>query len=470
MKNMDLKKHLWSLGFALLVGWAGSAAAQDKAAEGAAAETTDAPAQPDAGEAPKPTGFWERDRLTGDWGGVRSDLEDAGIKLGATATNDGLADLSGGKRTGATFQGETEFDLDLDLDKLAGWTGASMHISGVTVYGRSVTTSYSGALYTASSTDSGRGSRLLDLYLDQDIPGGFASLRIGQAGADEEFMISKVAVPFLNGTFGYPGLPTLDQPSGGPEYPLATPMARLKLTPTDQWTVLVAAFNGDPTGAGFSLGDPAVRDPSGTAFRTSDGVLGYVEAQYAVNQAPDDTGLPATYKLGLWAHSGRFDDERFLPNNRRLNGDFSLYAVIDQMLWRRPDTKDEGVSVFARIMGAPSDRNLVDFYADTGIAFKGPVEGRSDDIAGLSLAYSHLSDRARVFDTSVDPATSSRPFRRDELDLEATYQIAMTPWWQLQPDLQYVVHPAGNAVDLASYPRGPIKDAVVAGLRTTISF
>jgi porin len=420
-------------------------------------------------DAPKPTGFWERDRLTGDWGGARTRLEDAGIKFDATQTSDGLADLSGGKRTGATYQGETELDLDLDLDKLAGWTGATVHISGVTVLGRSVTGDHTGALYTASSIDADRGNRLYDLYLDQDIPGGLASLRIGQAGADEEFMVSKVATPFLNGTFGYPGLPSLDQPSGGPEYPLTTPMARLKLTPTDQWTVLLAAFNGDPTGNGFSPSDPALRDRSGTSFRTSDGVLGYAEAQYAVNQGPDAAGLPATYKLGLWAHSGRFDDQR-TPGDRKLNGDFSVYAVVDQMLWRRPDTKDEGISVFARVMGAPGDRNLVDLYADTGVTLKGPFEGRGDDVVGLAVAYSRISDDVRVLNAALPQAAPGRPINNDEIDLEATYQFAVTPWWQLQPDLQYVVHPGGNLTDPTSVPRGAVKDAVVAGLRATILF
>jgi len=424
----------------------------------------------DPADAPKPTGFWERDRLTGDWGGARTSLEDAGIKLGATQTSDGLADLSGGKRTGATYQGDTELDLDLDLDKLVGWSGASMHVSGVTVLGRSVTTENSGALYTASSIDTDRGSRLYDLYLDQDIPGGLASLRIGQAGADEEFMISKVATPFLNGTFGYPGLPTLDQPSGGPEYPLTTPMARLKLTPSDPWTVLVAAFNGDPTGNGFSLTDPGQRERSGTAFRTSDGVLGLVEAQYAVNQGADAAGLPATYKLGLWAQSSRFDDQRLAPDNRKLNGDFSVYAIVDQMLWRRPDTKDEGLSVFARVMGAPSDRNLVDLYADTGVALKGPFEGRGDDVAGLAIAYSRISDAVRVANLAQPALPPGRPINDYELDLEATYQVAVTPWWQLQPDLQYVVHPDENVVDPTTFPHGAIKNAVVAGLRTTIIF
>ena len=107
-----------AIGFAML-GLAGPAHADD------AAEAT-----------PKPTGFWERDTLTGDWGGVRSDLEEAGIKLGVIETSDGFADVSGGARTGATYEGRTELDLDLDLEKLVGWSGATVHAGAWQIHGR----------------------------------------------------------------------------------------------------------------------------------------------------------------------------------------------------------------------------------------------------------------------------------------------------------------------------------------------
>lgn len=446
-------------GIALLFGTLTSARAEDPPA-----------AEPAADEAaPKPTGFWERDRLTGDWGGLRDRLDDAGIKLGGNEISDGLMNFSGGLRTGATYQGQTELDLDLDLDKLFSWTGAAVHVSALQVHGRSLSINKTGALLTNSSIDSDRGTRLLDLYLDQPL-GEWASLRIGQSGADEEFMISKVATPFVNAAFTYPATAALNQGSGGPEAPFAAPMARLKLTPTDQWTILVAAFNGDPTGGGFGAADPAPRDPSGTSFRFSDGVLGFVEAQYAVNQGEDAKGLPATYKLGVWADSGRFPNEHVDPYTEKLNGNFSVYGIVDQMLWRRPDTKDEGISVFARIAGAPDDRNLVSLYGDAGVTFKGAFEERGDDIAGFAVGYTRITDSARAFDAAQQRVTPGRPIRDYEIDMDATYQFAVTPWWQLQPDLQYIVHPGGNIAADAKFPHGALNDAVVAGLRTTIVF
>jgi porin len=48
-----------------------------------------------------------------------------------------------------------------------------------------------------------------------------------------------------------------------------------------------------------------------------------------------------------------------------------------------------------------------------------------------------------------------------EMAIEATYQINLAPWWSLQPDFQYIIHPGGSRA---------IDDAIVIGLRTKISF
>ena len=226
-----------------------------------------------------------------------------------------------------------------------------------------------------------------------------------------------------------------------------------------------------------------MRNPSGTAFRLSDGVLAFLEAQYAINQSKDAEGLPGTYKLGAWYDSQPFADQHFDrlglsladPRSngvaRQHNGDWSIYAIADQMLWRRPGTDDQGLSAFARVMGAPADRNLVDFDAAGGFSFKGPLEGRDDDQVGLAASYSRISNRASRLDADFLRLVPGRPVRDQESSIELTYMVQVTPWWQLQPDLQYIVHPGGNA-PLPSDPsqRRTIGNAFVVGLRTSVTF
>jgi len=81
----------------------------------------------------------------------------------------------------------------------------------------------------------------------------------------------------------------------------------------------------------------------------------------------------------------------------RLRGDFGVYGVIDQQIYRPlGGDAESGIAVFSRISASPSDRNLVDFYVDGGIVFSGMIAGRPNDKFGASVIYAKISDRARA--------------------------------------------------------------------------
>ena len=55
--------------------------------------------------APASEDIWKRENLTGDWGGLRKRLEDAGVTFSANEVSEGWANLTGGLRRGATYNG-----------------------------------------------------------------------------------------------------------------------------------------------------------------------------------------------------------------------------------------------------------------------------------------------------------------------------------------------------------------------------
>ena len=57
-------------------------------------------------------------------------------------------------------------------------------------------------------------------------------------------------------------------------------------------------------------------------------------------------------------------------------GNYSFYGVFDQVIYRPDAYEPRAVSIFARIMGAPGDRNLVSFSTNAGVALKAPFAGR----------------------------------------------------------------------------------------------
>ncbi len=442
------------------------------AAPAASAAPNAGPAEANNPAPAKSDSLWERDKLFGDLGGIRSALEAKGIALNALETSEVLGNVTGGVRQGAIYEGATLMTLSVDTQKLLSFPNGTFYASAYQIRGRGLSANNLDNLNIVSTIEAPASTRLFELRYEQSFFDGKASVRIGQLAADQEFLISQFAGPlFINAGFGWPTLAAQDLPEGGPAYPLATPGVRLKAQPMDQLALLGAVFNGDPADNG-----------SGTSFRVNKGVFAIAEAQYAINGGDHPIGLPGTYKIGAWFNSNVFADQRLGFDELPLadpassdallyhHGNWSVYAVADQMIYRVPGTKDQGVGLFFRFMGAPSDRNLVDFDLYTGATYKGIIPGRPDDTAGIGLIHTRVSDQISQLDVDMGLVSGVwHPIQRSETVLELTYQIQMAPWWTLQPDFQYVFNPGGSIPD-PNNPTQPIADAAVFGLRTTIQF
>ena len=422
--------------------------------------------------APQPTGLWERSNLLGDLGGARQGLADLGVSFGLLETSEVLGNPTGGRRQGVIYEGLTDASVGFDLSKLIGLTGGIVNIGALQIHGRGLSLNYVDNLNAVSSIEAARSTRLYELWYQQAFLSGKVDVRIGQLGADEEFQISQYSGTFINATaFGDPLLPTLDLPSGGPVYPLATPGVRVRWFASDALTFLAAAFNGNPAGPG--PGDPEIRDASGTLFRLNDGVFAIAEAQYAINGGDHPAGLPGTYKLGAWYESQSTFNQSVsgaglsptgLVHPKALREDYSVYLVSDQLVFRRPGTTDQGLGVFFRMMGAPGDRNVISFFADGGATFKGLIPGRPNDTAGVGFGIGTISAAGRQLD-----AVANLPVRSSETVVELTYQYQAAPWWLVQPDFQYVLNPGGGILNPDS-PVHRVGDAAVLGLRTSVTF
>ena len=69
------------------------------------------------------------DHLLGDWGGLRSKLEESGITPRWFLITDVAGNPSGGRDQGATQASSTELSLFFDLNRIAGVKGGSIFIS-----------------------------------------------------------------------------------------------------------------------------------------------------------------------------------------------------------------------------------------------------------------------------------------------------------------------------------------------------
>ena len=281
-----------------------------------------------------------------------------------------------------------------------------------------------GNLQTISSIEATPSAKLYDLWFEQKLFDDRLSLRFGQQGANDEMMLTEYGALYLNSSFGFPALLAMDLPSGGPNYPLASPFVRVSLRPTDEITLIGAVYTADPAPPG--VGDPQLRDRHGTAFRLNDHALSFGEVQYAPGPMAS-LGVPGTYKLGAWVASGRFADPLHDASGLSLadpastgealqhGGSHGVYAVIDQTVWQAPGSPDQGIGVFLQIMRAPDDRNLIDLFVEGGVNWTGMFPDRPKDVFGLAVTHVRIGAAARRFSRDVVFFTGSgRPYSPGE--------------------------------------------------------
>jgi porin len=432
-----------------------------------------------------------RSNLLGDMFGLRSYLGNYGITLGLTNTAEVFGNVAGGIKRGASGNGLMQFGLGLDTQHAFGWEGGTFNLSALWIYGANFSNGYLGVLQTNSGILASPTVRLWEVWYQQAFAEGRIDVKVGQQSLDQEFMISQGASLFINTMMGWPLLPSSDLYAGGPAYPLSSLGVRLRAQPTGAMTILAGVFQDNPPGGPFNADSQLLGTTRwGGNFNLRTGALFIAEVQYTVNQPAQgevDTGttqrgLPGTYKLGVWYDTAKFFDQAIdnqgmslaSPNStgipKTIWGNFSIYAVADQTIWRPDPGGQQALSIFARPMIAPTDQNLINFSINAGATLKAPLPGRDNDTFGIGFGVGNVSNRVRQLDQATAFYTGAyTPLRGAETFLEVTYQIQLAPWWQLQPDFQYFWMPGGGVPDPIN-PTRRIGNAAIFGLRTAVTF
>lgn len=379
-----------------------------------------------------------------------------GVTFPVSYTAEVLGNLSGGYRRGAIFGGVLQLGMQIDLEKFAGWKGATLLVSGLYPHGSSLTSEYVHDFNGVSNIDANDSVRLYEVWLQQDFGDGKFSIRVGQILADTEFFISNNASVFINSAFGT--IPLVSLNLNPPLYPIAAPGVRLRFTPDNAWSFQFGAFDGD-------VGNPVGDNRHGTRFDLNrrDGALLVGELSYTFHPPPKPDGVDAgkqirnerplsgTFKLGGFYHTA---DRASADGDGLHQGDCGFYAIVDQEIWHKPGDPDGGLECFAHIGGAPDNRNIVSFYCDGGLDYQGLLPSREKDILGIGFSYTKISDD--LLKNGGLPVVSHH-----ETVVEATYLAVINDWLSVQPDFQCILNPGATST---------LPAALVAGVRININF
>ena len=395
-------------------------------------------------------GAWlSQDTATGDWGGLRSRAEDAGLTVEGNYQTDLLTNPIGGESQGFAYDGLMEISLDFDLEKIAGLEGTSFFIAGYWASGDDLSDTDIGNLIDVSQVFDGRTVRLGQMYLEQKLLGDALDVAIGRLTVGDDFATSDLYDSYVSsGVNGNPfaldeNLPSFTEDS------TAAWGVRAIVEPIEQIRLAAGVYNADPDV--FRDGEHGVD----FVLNPEDGVLVFAEAGYQWNEAEDDTGLPGSATFGGYYDSSDFDtveaedDDADEDSDQQRDGNYGFYLLLDQKVYREDGPgSDQGLTPWAAFTFAPVERvNTIPFSASGGLVYQGLIPGRDDDLTALAVYYGKFSDRLEN--------------QNAETVVEANYRLQLAPWLYVTPDFQYVIRPNGQS---------DIDDAAVFGGEIGIDF
>lgn len=386
-----------------------------------------------------------RSTLTGDWGGTRQDLADHGVTLDASLTQVGVGVVSGGRDTGWEGLGRGEVDMNLDTGKMGLWPGGLFSVIAEGHYGNPVSASHAGVLVPVDINEvlpEQDNSFVVSQFTYTQFLSETFGLFIGKmttitqiSGDMNEFAHGKGDHQFLNTNFNANPALLLTVPySTYGAGAIALPIKDLQLTAT------VIDAHGRPDSAQFD-----------SMF--SNGATFIAEGRYTTHFW-DMTGhqlLGGTYSTASYTDLDQSIANLLIPGlpTEQADDSWSLYYNVDQYFYQPEAKVDKGIGVFARAGKTDGTANPIDWVASGGIGGKGMIPGRPND--GFGIGYYYVG----VADTRI---TSTLGFG-DTKGVEAFYNVAVTPWLHVTPDIQWV-HPSQNNVD----------DSWIVGVRVYIAF
>jgi porin len=379
-----------------------------------------------------------REYLTGNWGGLRDRL----VEWGLTPTANYSATLQGnpvgGMRKGIKYAGLLDVYLDFDLEKLLKLGGTRFVVSGAWAYGVNLSAQDIGNFFTVSNDFNGKFIGLYQLFIESNLWKDRLTIAVGRMGIGDDFSTAEVFGIYVSAVVN---INPISLTYNVPAYlsdPDAAIGARLRVKPVRDFYIAAGVYNADP--------DAAVnqRVSIDFDFTFDDGVILISEMGYTPGSSDGLSWLKGEYKIGAYYDTGEFNELADSENTR--DGNYGLYLIADQMVYREPGKESQGLTLWATATYAPEEEiNVIPFFIATGFAYEGVFKGRDNDVAGFSLAYGKLSRDLEDQDY--------------EIGIEGTYIFQVTPWLGLQPDVQLIVNPGGNA---------GIPDALVAGMQISV--
>jgi len=426
-----------------------------------------------------------RPRLTGDWGGIRDELGKKGIVLDVDVTVTPLDVLSGGRSTGGETWGNADYTLNVDTQKAGLWPGGFLMVQVDTGFGTNIF-SKSGALVPVNTAalfpaPNDHTTALLNATFMQFLSEKFGLVlgKFNTLDTTKQEFYGDYYTQFLNAAFVFPM--TLEQVPlsayGGGVIGLPTQDIVLSLVALDPGgTATSNSFNNVFDDGAMVVGSGQVTiKPFDLAGHQNVGFSWSNKDRYSLEQDPSNL-----LRLLLQTQFPRLADpgpilgeilERFFPRlivpaepANRKSSSWSLSYAADQYFWQPKGDTKHGVGVFFSAGASDGNPNPIKWAFLAGIGGKG-VPGRTDDSYGIGVARTQFS-------------SAFIPLLREGLGLglehedalEAYYNLALTGWMTVTPDIQVINQALNKTLNPSGLGLTNVPHATIGGIRFRIRF
>jgi porin len=342
----------------------------------------------------------------------------------ASYKGDLVSNFHGGIATGTTYLGLADLFIHFDAEKAGLWKGAEFLVHGANTHGGEPSNDLIGDFQVVSNIEAGNHTFLYELWFKQMISN--ISATIGLQDLNVEFANSEVGSLFLNSSFGV--VSVLSDNILAPIFPITSPGITFCWAKSEKLNLKTALYNGSPVDF-----ESNPYNLNWNLFH-SQGFLWISESQFWWKGKHDNNNA---LKAGFFYH--QHNEENVVENaetGEELTHDYGIYLVSDHHIF---SNERHSLSVFYQIGVSPRNDNYA--YLGLGCAYSGLFSKKGRDVLGLAIANGML--------------TKERG--RDETTFELTYNIQLTNHMYIQPEMQYVVHPAGTEVTLENATVGLVR-------------
>ncbi len=378
---------------------------------------------------------------------LRQDLADSGVSFFGAYTAYFLGNVSGGLSQGFAYNSMLFFQLNLDLEKLAGWKGGKIVWSWADNNGSNLSQTVGNNFQI--STDYGPNTFMFnELYLRQNFFDDALSIKIGQLSLFNSFAASELYSYYSN--LAFCGNPiSLPFNTGGTAMPASSWGIHAKFT-QPEWYAQAGVYQlSDRIGVIAYHG-------LNYAIEPGDGALVFAEAGWtpSFGKTAEDPGYAGHYKFGAY-YSG-WNYENYL-GGANISNLYGFYWLADQMVFQEQGRPSEGLYLWSAFTLSPQeDMAQLPYFVSGGVQYQGLIPHRSEDRAVFGVAYGSYSSDLRSRQRSQDESPEFY-----EMVFEWSYQIAINKWMWIQPDVQYIVNPGAT---------GSIPNAWVIGAILNVNF